>query len=169
MINTIEPDDFASMIPEVLMAECNHHMVSLSQIKKLCTYLNNMREGIPVQCNVTIRRLRALGLVGCRFTNLKTKQTYLIKHLRHNLEDYADDWKVELINEVNFITKEDGKITWTIAKAEGKRYPKAYKEFLKCVFLGAHMPTINKLDSYYDRYIKAYNEIYQNELAKQHV
>ena len=28
------------------------------------------------------------------------------------------------------------------------------------------MPTINKLDLFYDRYIKSYNEIYKREMEK---
>ena len=77
-----------------------------------------------------------------------------------------DDWQVDILQHYNYLVSKGGVVTWTICKAPGKIFPLAYKEFLKCKFQGVNMPTINKLDMFYDRYIKSYNEIYKREMDK---
>lgn len=168
MINSITPNEFLTMIPDELMEECKKFRITDAQIMSLCDCLNKMRNGISITTNVTVQRLASLDLRNCRFINTDTNRTFLIKFAKHNLHLTHDNWKVELIDDINYIICQEGTITWTIAKAEDKVLPKAYKEFLKCRFQGVNMPTVNKLDTFYDRYIKNYNAIYQREIEKQY-
>lgn len=166
MINAIEPKEFLSMIPESLMEECKQFRITDNKIMDLAETLNSMRAGVPLTVNVSLARLGSLDLTNNRYTNLENGRTFLIRFVKHNLHKTNNDWRVDIAKDYNYIISEDGVITWTICKAPGKVFPLAYKEFLKCKFQGSNIPTINKLDLFYDRYIKSYNEIYQRELAK---
>lgn len=166
MINAIEPSEFLSMIPTDLMEECKQFRITDQKIMELVSALNDMRAGIPLKVNVSLARLGSLDLRNDRYTNLETSRTFIIRYAKHNLHKTDNDWRVDILEGYNYLMSKDGVITWTICKAPGKVFPLAYKEFLKCQFQGLNMPTINKLDLFYDRYIKSYNEIYQRELAK---
>ena len=166
MINAIEPTEFLSMIPTDLMKECKQFRITDQKIMELVSALNDMRAGIPLKVNVSLARLGSLDLRNNRFTNLETGRTFLIRFAKHNLHKTDNDWQVDIVKDYNYIIAKGDVITWSICKAPGKVFPLAYKEFLKCQFQGLNMPTINKLDLFYDRYIKSYNEIYQRELAK---
>lgn len=166
MINAIEPTEFLSMIPTDLMKECKQFRITDQKIMELASVLNDMRAGIPLKVNVSLARLGSLDLRNNRFTNLETGRTFLIRFAKHNLHKTDNDWQVDIVKDYNYIIAKGDVITWFICKAPGKVFPLAYKEFLKCQFQGLNMPTINKLDLFYDRYIKSYNEIYQRELAK---
>lgn len=166
MINAIEPTEFLSMIPTDLMKECKQFRITDQKIMELASALNDMRAGIPLKVNVSLERLGSLDLRNNRYTNLETGRTFLIRFAKHNLHKTDNDWQVDIVKDYNYLIAKGGVITWTICKASGKVFPLAYKEFLKCKFQGRNMPTINKLDLFYDRYIKSYNEIYQRELAK---
>ena len=166
MINAIEPTEFLSMIPTDLMKECKQFRITDQKIMELASALNDMRAGIPLKVNVSLARLGSLDLRNNRYTNLETGRTFLIRFAKHNLHKTDNDWQVDIVKDYNYLIAKGGVITWSICKAPGKVFPLAYKEFLKCQFQGLNMPTINKLDLFYDRYIKNYNEIYQRELAK---
>ena len=166
MINAIEPSEFLSMIPTDLMEECKHFHITDQKIMELASALNDMRAGIPLKVNISLERLSSLDLRNNRYTNLETGRTFLIRFAKHNLHKTDNDWQVDIVKDYNYLIAKGDVITWTICKAPGKVFPLAYKEFLKCKFQGLNMPTINKLDLFYDRYIKSYNEIYQRELAK---
>ena len=166
MINTIEPQEFLDMVPEVLMDECRRYNIPHRQVMELAATLNDLREGIPLKVNVTVARLGSLDLRNNRYTDLNTSRTFLIRFAKHNLHRVTNDWQVDILPHYNFIVSKGGVITWTICKGPGKVFPLAYKEFLKCKFQGVNMPTINKLDLFYDRYIKSYNEIYKREMDK---
>ena len=166
MINAIEPTEFLSMIPTDLMEECKQFRITDQKIMELASALNDMRAGIPLKVNVSLARLGSLDLRNNRFTDLNTSRTFLIRFAKHNLHRVTNDWQVEILPHYNYIVSRGGVITWTICKGPGKIFPLAYKEFLKCKFQGANMPTINKLDLFYDRYIKSYNEIYKREMEK---
>ena len=166
MINAIEPSEFLSMIPTDLMEECKHFHITDQKIMELASALNDMRAGIPLKVNISLERLSSLDLRNNRYTNLETGRTFLIRFAKHNLHKTDNDWQVDIVKDYNYLIAKGDVITWTICKAPGNVFPLAYKEFLKCKFQGLNMPTINKLDLFYDRYIKSYNEIYQRELAK---
>lgn len=166
MINAIEPTEFLSMVPTDLMEECKQFRITDQKIMELASVLNDMRAGIPLKVNVSLARLGSLDLRNNRYTNLETGRTFLIRFAKHNLHKTDNDWQVDIVQDYNVIKAKDGVITWTICKVPGKVFPLAYKEFLKCQFQGLNMPTINKLDLFYDCYIKSYNEIYRRELAK---
>ena len=166
MINAIDPNEFLAMVPQALLDECKSYNIPNRQVIELASTLNNLRAGIPLSVNVTISRLNSLDLRNNRYTDLNTSRTFLIRYSRHNLHKVTNDWRVDILEGYNYIVSKDGVITWTICKAPGKIFPLAYKEFLKCKFQGSNMSAINKLDLFYDRYIKSYNEIYQRELAK---
>lgn len=166
MINAIDPNEFLAMVPQALLDECKHYNIPDRQVIELVNTLNNLRAGIPLSVNVTIARLGSLDLRNNRYTDLNTSRTFLIRYAKHNLHKVTNDWQVDILPGYNYIIAKDGVITWTICKAPGKIFPLAYKEFLKCKFQGSNIPTINKLDLFYDRYIKSYNEIYKRELEK---
>lgn len=166
MINSIEPTEFLSMVPADLVEECKQFRITDQKIMELASVLNDMRAGIPLKVNVSLARLGSLDLRNNRYTNLETGRTFLIRFAKHNLHKTDNDWQVDIVKDYNYIIAKEDVITWTICKAPGKVFPLAYKEFLKCRLQGLNMPTINKLDLFYDRYIKSYNEIYQRELAK---
>lgn len=168
MINTIEPTEFLEMVPEVLLEECKRYNIPPRQVMELAATLNDLREGVPLKVNVTPARLGSLDLRNNRYTDLSTGRTFLIRFAKHNLHRLTNDWQVDILQHYNFIVSKGGVTTWTIRKAQGKVLPLAYKEFLKCKFQGVNMPTINKLDLFYDGYIKTYNEIYAREMEKYH-
>lgn len=164
MINSIEPNEFLTMIPEELMKECKQFRITDQKIMDLCQCLNDMREGNPLSALVTQQRLGSLDLRNSRFTDIDTGRTFLIRFAKHNLHRSIGNWKVELIKDINYLESKDGITVWHLGKVKGKVFPLAYKEFLKCKFQGTHMPTLNKIDMFYDRYIKNYNAIYQGYL-----
>ena len=166
MINAIEPNEFLSMVPASILEECKQFRITDQQIMELVSTLNSMRTGVPLKTNVSLTRLASLDLRNNRYINLETGRTFLIRFAKHNLHKTDNDWQVDIVKDYNYILAKGDVITWTTCKAPGKVFPLANKEFLKCKFQGLNMPTINKLDLFYDRYIKSYNEIYQRELAK---
>ena len=166
MINSIEPQEFLDMVPASLLEECKHYNIPHRQVMELAKTLNEMRAGIPITVNVTVSRLGSLDLRNNRYIDLNTSRTFLIRFAKHNLHKVTNDWQVDILQHYNYLVSKGGVVTWTICKGPGKIFPLAYKEFLKCKFQGVNMPTINKLDLFYDRYIKSYNEIYKREMDK---
>mgnify|MGYP003591870953 CR=1 FL=1 len=164
MINSIPPEDFAAMLPIELKEECKRYGIPLTQQAAVCACLNNLRNEITETATLPPHRLASLDLRPARFTNLVTSRTFVIQFQKHNLQQMEMDWRVDFIAGVNYIKNIRGELTWYIRKEAGKVMPKAYKEFLKAKFQGANIPTINKLDMFYDYYIKTYNEIYQREM-----
>lgn len=167
MINSIEPKEFLTMLPTYLMEECKQFRITDQQIMDLCQCLNDMRAGNSLTVKVTPQRLGSLDLRNSRFTDTDTGRTFLIRFAKHNLHRNLGNWKVEMIKDLNFLSTREGSTVWHIRKAPGKVFPLAYKEFLKCKFQGLHMPTINKLDMFYDSYVKNYNAIYQDYMDQQ--
>lgn len=168
MITRIPTDEFIDMIPADLLQLCREHNYTDQNLMDICETWGNLRSGISESCNITQFRLEALDLRSTRFTRASNGYTFLIKFKEHNLDVLRYEWSVDLTgDDLNVISHLNGKFTWRICRAEDKVMPKAYKEYLKSKFEKLNTSCLNKLTDYIDRYVKAYNTIYQRELDKQ--
>lgn len=159
MINDINPIEFVTMIPESLSLQLNEVGITDVIVMEVCSYLNAIRNGGSGTIKLCDQELDRIVVTGCRL-NLSSGDSRLMKKGDRLLE-IKEDWVLYLTGGgSNFIESDRGLVTWTICKDEGKRYPKAYKLFMKYLFSNFNNTMINKIDLFYDCYIRNYNEIY---------
>lgn len=166
MINSIDPNEFLTMIPTFMMDELRSHSIDDNTIILVCQFLNDIRAGVPRINELYKNELSHIIVTNNRLTTTDGKSKILRQGDRLNM--FAGDWTLDMTGKgVNYIQSENGKFTWHLQKDEGKRYPKGYKLFMKFYFSNFHLTSINKIDMFYDDYVRTYNELYQKALDEQ--
>ena len=166
MINTIEPSEFLAMFPQDIRTELQQEYgINDGIIMEVCQFLNDIRTGVTRKLRITPVELNSVKVTGNRvFTDGKS---YLLKH-HHKLSNIHGDWILNMSSlGRNNIEKKDQTITWTLLRDEGKLYPKAYKLFMKFLFSNFKNNAINKIDIFYESYIRNYNEIYASHYGEE--
>lgn len=166
MINTIEPTEFLNMLSQELRTELEaEYGIGDGIIMEVCQFLNDIRSGVKRSLRITPVELNTIKVTGNR---IYTKgSSYLLKH-HHKLKNVDGDWVMNISTMgSNNIEMRDGNIVWTLLRDEGKRYPKAYKLFMKFLFSNFNNTAINNLDIFYESYIRNYNEIYASHYGEE--
>lgn len=166
MINSIDPNEFVTMIPDAMMDELRSHRIYEDTIKMVCQYLNDIRAGVVRRVELQPHELRKIIVTKDRIT-FADGTSRLMRH-GERLNDITQDYVLDMTgNGVNFIERRGNTVVWNLQKDEGKRYPKGYKLFMSRYFSHYHNCSINKIDMFYDEYVRTYNELYQKALDEQ--